>query len=241
MNSYDQFCPIAKAAEIFCERWTALILRDLWKGSTRFSQLQRGVPLMSASMLSKRLRHLEAEGVIIKRKSASGTALTYHLTAAGKEFIPIVQALGIWGQHWTRRSLQEGEINLGLMIWEMERGVRPKFFGAGRTVVNLHLSDQPTGKRDWWFVNEDGALELCLDDPGYDVDLYLTATLPDMIRIWRGDLSLTRAQEEGRFEAHGPTRLKRALRAWLKLSPFAPYKTSSGSRSQAHRGLPAPA
>lgn len=99
MKSYDQFCPIAKAAEIFCERWTALILRDLWKGSSRFSELHRGVPLMSASMLSKRLAQLEKEGIIVRRRSKNARAWTYHLTQAGREFIPIVKALGIWGQH----------------------------------------------------------------------------------------------------------------------------------------------
>lgn len=231
MKNYDQFCPIAKAAEIFCERWTALVLRDLWKGSSHFSELHRGVPLMSASMLSKRLAQLEKEGIIVRRKSKRGRVWTYHLTPAGREFIPIVKALGIWGQHWGRRDLGINEINLGLMIWEMERGVRPKVFGDGRTVVRLELTDQPSGKREWWFINEGGRLDLCLADPGFDVDLHLTTTLPDMIRIWRGDLSLTRAQDSGRFDAHGPTRLKRSLRSWLKLSPFSPY----GSRSETER------
>jgi DNA-binding HxlR family transcriptional regulator len=231
MKSYDQFCPIAKAAEIFCERWTALILRDLWKGSSRFSELHRGVPLMSASMLSKRLAQLEKEGIIVRRRSKSARTWTYHLTQAGREFIPIVKALGIWGQHWGRRKLDDGEIDLGLMIWEMERGVRPKFFGDQRTVVHLELSDQPSGKREWWFINEEGRLDLCLEDPGFEVDLYLTTTLPDMIHIWRGDMSLTQALNSGRFEALGPTRLKRALRSWLKLSPFSPY----GTKSQAER------
>lgn len=227
MKSYDQFCPIAKAAKIFCERWTALILRDLWKGSSHFSELHRGVPLMSPSMLSKRLAQLEKEGIILRRRSKSAGVWTYHLTPAGREFVPIVKALGIWGQHWGRRELDDGEIDLGLMIWEMERGVRPKFFGDQRTVVHLELTDQPSGKREWWFINEGGKLELCLEDPGFDVDLYLTTTLPDMIHIWRGDISLTRALDSGRFEAHGPTRLKRALRSWLKLSPFSPYGTKS--------------
>ncbi len=119
MKSYDQFCPIAKAAEIFCERWTALILRDLWKGSSHFSELHRGVPLMSPSMLSKRLAQLEKEGIIVRRKSIHARVWTYHLTPAGREFIPIVKALGIWGQHWGRRDLDDGEIDLGLMICEM--------------------------------------------------------------------------------------------------------------------------
>lgn len=176
-------------------------------------------------MLSKRLAQLEREGIIVRRKSKSGRAWTFHLTPAGRDFIPIVKALGIWGQHWTRRELEKNEINLGLMIWEMERGVQPNVFGEQRTVVHLELTDQPSRRREWWFINQDGLLELCLEDPGYGVDLYLTTTLPDMIHIWRGDISLTLALENGRLEAHGSTRLKRTLRSWLKLSPFSPYES----------------
>ena len=227
MKTYDQFCPIAKAAEIFCERWNALILRDLWKGSSRFSELHRGVPLMSPSMLSKRLAQLEKEGIITRKKCKDSKYCTYHLTPAGQEMTSIVKALGIWGQHWGRRELADNEINLGLMIWEMERGVRPAVFGSGRTVVQLDLTDQPRGKSTWWFVNENGALDLCLNDPGYEVDLYLVTTLPDMIHVWRGDLPFSEATDSGRLEVHGPLRLRRVLRTWLKLSPFSVYKSKA--------------
>lgn len=172
---------------------------------------------------------MEKEGIIARKRLKDAGVWTYHLTSAGKDLIPIVKALGVWGQHWGRRELADNEINLGLMIWEMERGVRPKVFGNQRTVVQLVLTDQPEGKRTWWFVNEKGELDLCLNDPGYEVDLYLATTLPDMIRIWRGDLSLSNALSSGRFEAHGPTGLRRSLRTWLKLSPFSPYRARSAA------------
>lgn len=117
MRSYGQFCPIAKASELFCERWTALILRDLVAGATRFSQLRRGVPLMSPTLLSRRLKELEAEGIIVRRRRAGGSSWTYHLTRSGEEFAPILQALGVWGQRWSRRELAKHEMNLTLLIW----------------------------------------------------------------------------------------------------------------------------
>ena len=135
MKSYGQFCPVAKAAELFCERWTALILRDLAGGATRFSELQRGVPLASPTILSRRIRQLEAEGVVERRRSSSGRSWTYHLTPAGREFAPIVEALGIWGQRWSRRELAEHEIDLGLLVWAMEKSVRPEAFSGRRTIV----------------------------------------------------------------------------------------------------------
>src|SRR5262245_33451090 len=186
MKSYGQFCPVAKAAELFCERWTALILRDLAAGATRFSELQRGVPLMSPTLLSRRLKQLEAEG-IIERRARERSGATYHLTAAGTEFVPVVEALGVWGQRWSRRQLAQGEIDLGLLIWGLQRSVNARAFGTRRTTVRLELTDQPKSKRCWWFVNERGELELCLEDPGFETDLYLTCTLPDMIHIIRGD------------------------------------------------------
>lgn len=215
MRSYGQFCPIAKAAELFCERWTALILRDLLAGATRFSQLRRGVPLASPTLLSRRLKALEAEGIVERRRSESGHSWTYHLTPAGEDFAPIVDGLGLWGQHWSRRQLKAHEIDLGLLIWGLEMSVKPEAFGARRCVVKLTFRDQPVGARDWWFVNEGGEAELCVEDPGHEVDLYLATTLPDMIYVYRGDLSLTHACADGRVEVHGTAWARRALPRWL--------------------------
>jgi DNA-binding HxlR family transcriptional regulator len=221
MKTYGQFCPVAKAAELFCQKWTPLIIRDLAWGATRFSELQRGVPLMSPTLLSKRLKQLEAEG-IIERKPASGAkTATYRLTEAGREFVPVIEALGVWGQRWSRRQLAEGEIDLGLLIWALERSVNPNAFGADRAIVRLELTDQPANKRFWWFVNDGGAVELCLEEPGFETDLFLACTLPDMIYLVRGDLPLARALSSGRFDAHGDSGKRRALGSWLNLSPLA--------------------
>ncbi len=219
MKSYGQFCPVAKAAELFCERWTPLILRDLAAGSTRFSELQRGVPLMSPTLLAHRLRQLEAEGIIERRPLGSGKGHSYHLTPAGSEFVPVVEALGVWGQRWSRRQLAENEIDLSLLIWALERSVDPGAFDKHRTVVRLEFTDRPGAEKFWWFVNEKGGCELCLHDPGYEIDLYLAATLPDMIYIVRGDLPLARAIETGRLEALGSAREMERLVAWFNLGP----------------------
>jgi DNA-binding HxlR family transcriptional regulator len=225
MKSYGQFCPVAKAAELFCERWTPLIVRDLAAGATRFSELRRGVPLMSPTLLSRRLKQLEAEGVVERRGTARGRGSTYHLTEMGEEFIPLVEALGVWGQRWSRRQLAENEIDLGLLIWSLERSVDATAFGAGRTVVRLQFTDQPPGKDIWWFVNCDDACELCLEDPGFDVDLYLSCTLPDMIYLVRGDLTLARAIDTDRLEVIGSASARSRLLAWLNPSPLARIPT----------------
>jgi DNA-binding HxlR family transcriptional regulator len=226
MKSYGQFCPVAKAAELFCERWTPLIVRDLAVGAARFSELQRGVPLMSPTLLSRRLKQLEAEGVVERRRSVGGKSWTYHLTPAGREFVPLIEALGVWGQRWSRRQLAEGEIDLGLLIWGLERGVDPVAFGPGRSVVRLELTDQTEAKSLWWFVSQDGRCELCLEDPGFEVDLYLACSLVTMIRVVRGDMSLQAARDGGMLEVIGSAKARRVLAGWLNLSPL------TGIRSQ---------
>jgi DNA-binding HxlR family transcriptional regulator len=231
MRSYGQFCPVAKAAELFCERWTALILRDLAAGATHFAQLRRGVPLASPTLLSRRLKDLEHEGIIERRRSETGRSWTYHLTAAGSEFAPLINALGVWGQRWSRRELARHEINLTLLLWALELNVKPDAFGERRCVVKLTFTDQPKRTQHWWFVNEDGRAELCFEDPGFEVDLYLVATLPDMIYIYRGDLPLARALEQGRLKAHGVMWARRALARWLAPSAFAHVQSQ---RADAH-------
>src|SRR5262245_18845715 len=100
MQGYGQFCPVAKAAEVFAERWTPLIVRELLAGSAHFNDLHRGVPLMSRTLLSQRLKRLEGIGVVKRKLGARGSE--YCLTDAGREFAPMVRLLGEWGQRWYR-------------------------------------------------------------------------------------------------------------------------------------------
>jgi DNA-binding HxlR family transcriptional regulator len=225
MKSYGQFCPVAKAAELFCERWTALIIRDMVAGATRFADLRRGVPGASPTLLSRRLKELELEGVIERRRSDSGRSWTYHLTAAGHEFAPVIEALGVWGQRWARRALAKHEINLTLLMWAMEIHTNPSAFGERSCTVKLSFSDQPDATRHWWFLNEGGAITLCMRDPGFEVDLYIETSLPDMIYIYRGDLPLVRALDEQRIKVHGLAWARRAFPRWLPNSPLASIKS----------------
>jgi DNA-binding HxlR family transcriptional regulator len=235
MRTYGQFCPIAKATELFCERWTPLVIRDLAAGASRFSELQRGVPLMSPTLLSRRLKSLEAEGIVERRTPPECRGPTYHLTEAGREFVPLVEALGVWGRRWSRRELEEGEIDLGLLLWTIERFARAEAFGSERSVVELTLTDQSTGRSRWWFLNEGSRCTLCLDPPGFEVALYLQCTLPDIIHVIRGDLPLARALAEDRLEAIGSRAARDALEPWLNLGPLARVKPAFPVRRQASR------
>jgi DNA-binding HxlR family transcriptional regulator len=218
MRRYGQFCPVAKAVEVFCPRWNALILRNILWGAERFTDIRRGVPIMSQTLLSQRLRQLEAEGVVARRRD--GRAVFYQLTEAGRDFAPMIEAMGIWGQRWARRELAEGEVDMDLLLWGLELSVDPDALGR-RAVVRVEFTDAPDHKRFWWYLCEDGSTQLCIDDPGGEPDLYIAGTVADLIRVYRGDIRLGKALDEGRLEAIGRGDAEAALAAWLNLSPLA--------------------
>jgi DNA-binding HxlR family transcriptional regulator len=226
MAGYGQFCPIAQAAQILTERWTPLVLCELICGSTRFNDLRRGVPLMSSSLLSQRLKSLEREGVIERWPARSGRGFAYHLTDAGRELEPLIMGMGEWGARWARSQLAPEDLDVTLLMWDMRRTVRPEHFPSRRVVVAFEFTDVPQSKRRWWLVSEVGEADLCMTDPGHEVDLFVHADLRTMTAIWTGDLSLEAAQASGALEVHGPTDLRRRLRAWLGLSAFAPIKAA---------------
>jgi DNA-binding HxlR family transcriptional regulator len=141
MSGYGQFCPVATASEVLAERWTPLVVRELLCGSHRFNELQRGVPLMSRSLLAKRLRELERAGVIERRRSADGRGHNYHLTEAGEELRPIIMGLGAWGQRWARSELSRADLDPRLLMWDMQRNIETE---ACRPTASSCASGSPT-------------------------------------------------------------------------------------------------
>lgn len=222
--SYKQFCPLAMAAEVLCTRWTMVLLRELIAGSTRFNDLRRGVPKMSATLLSRRLKDLEECGIVERRPVPSGRGVfEYHLTAAGRDLREVVISMGMWGQKWVESSLSLKNLDPSLLMWDMRRNLNPEPMPKQRVVVQFVYRDLPSTKRDWWLVIEpDGEVDLCWADPGFDVDLYVTTDLRTMTAIWMGVTDV--AAEREKFEFSGPSELSSTMQTWLGLSPFAAQK-----------------
>jgi DNA-binding HxlR family transcriptional regulator len=222
---YGQFCPVAMAAEIVCSRWTALVVRELLSGTTRFNDLRRGVPLMSPTLLSKRLKELEEVGVIAAVPSGQPGILEYRLTEAGEDLRPVIMALGIWGQRWVESSLSLKNLDPSLLMWDMRRCLDPTPLPKRRCTVNFLFPDvAQSSKRSWWLViNPTGAgkVDLCLSDPGFDVDLYVKSALRSMTSIWMGYSTVAKEVEAGNVELIGEPDLTRSMQRWLGLSPFA--------------------
>jgi hypothetical protein len=119
------------------------------------------VPLISPTLLSKRLRQLEAGGVI--ERTPTGHGCDYTLTEAGWELYPIIEAMGVWGQRWARSSYTPDELDPALLMWDMRRMLRPSGLRQGRTVIEFRFRHAPAGKSTYWLVVDDG-IDLCLVD-----------------------------------------------------------------------------
>lgn len=211
---------MARAAELFAERWTPLVLRELMAGSTRFNDLRRGVPLMSPSLLSARLKTLQRHGLVTKREDGSGASV-YRLTEAGAALRPVIEHLGVWGQQWLRSRLDEDELDVGLLMWDVKRRIDRGALPEQRVVVGFTYDDAPRAMTRWWLVMDPGHVDLCLKDHGFEVDLEVETDVRTMTRVWLGRLDMADALRRGRLRLEGPPELCRQFPGWLQLSTFA--------------------
>jgi DNA-binding HxlR family transcriptional regulator len=222
-RSYNQFCPVAMAAEVLCSRWTVVLLRELLAGSSRFNDLRRGLPRMSPALLSQRLKELEETGVIERRPvPGEPTIHEYTLTDAGRELQPLVESFGKWGQRWIPSKLSLEQLDAQLLMWDMRRGLRFEPPPLRRLVIQFQYPDAPKRERNWWLiVDPDHPVDLCSVDPGYDVDLYVTTPLRTMTAIWMGIETVRGARAADQLLLTGDRDLIDTMERWLGLSPFA--------------------
>lgn len=222
---YNQFCPLAMAAEILCSRWTLLLLRELTLGSTRFNELRRGLPRMSPALLSKRLKELEAAR-IVTRTAGEGDAFAYRLTEAGRELRPIIEAAGSWGKRWVATEATLKNLDANLLMWDIRRNINPEPLPRSRSTMQFIFNDRPAVERNYWLVVEPSKeVDLCTVDPGFDIDLYVSTDLRTMTEIWLGYTTIAAAKDSGRLVLTGSRQLQAELRLWLKLSVFATIET----------------
>jgi DNA-binding HxlR family transcriptional regulator len=219
MKTYGQFCPIAQALEILAERWTLLVVRELLMGSTRFSELQRGVPLMSRTLLSQRLRSLQDVGIITRRESPSGPV--YRLTEAGEELRATLEGIGHWGKRFAYRELPEEHLDPKLLMWDMQRRLHKERLPENRTVVLFRFSDARKGERRFWLCLSADVVDVCYTNPGFEVDLTVDTDVRTLTEVWVGKRALRQCIRERTVQLEGDTKLKQAFPDWLALSMFA--------------------
>jgi DNA-binding HxlR family transcriptional regulator len=218
VEGYGEFCPVSLAAEVFARRWTPLIIRELLAGSSRFNDLRRGMPNITASVLSRRLDELVIAGIVERSEDSLGPR--YALTAAGEELRPVVEQLGVWGRRWLPTEYREQDLDPRLLVWDIHRNLRFDEVPS-RTVIELHFPDAPPEYRAYWLVVTPEGAEVCLTHPGGDVDLHLSSDVRTLTNIWMGSTTWASALRAGTLRLAGRRELRRALPRWLKLNVFA--------------------
>jgi len=220
MPEYGQFCPVAKASDIIGERWTVLILRELLLGTTRYNDFQRALSRISPTLLSKRLKMLEEKGLVVRKRPPGAKSYEYHLTACGRELEPIIEHLAVWGMRWARGQMTEVELDVEFLMWDLQRRLQTERLPDGETVLCFEF-DELERFRTWWLVICQGKVDLCSENPGKEVDLYINSTVRDLALIWRGDVPMAEALRSQSIRTHGNVHLARTIQDWLGICLYA--------------------
>jgi DNA-binding HxlR family transcriptional regulator len=218
-SGYGEFCPIAKASEVFATRWTPLVLRELMLGAHSFNDIHRGVPLMSRTLLAERLRQLEENGIVERRAHPGESGCAYWLTPSGEAFHDVLRDLSRWGLAHARDRLTAEDLNPGLLMWRMRKRVDIGTLPERRVVIRFEFSGVPRSRttlRIMWLVLERTGIDICFKDPGYTVDLTVRGDVAILVRVYLGHLNWQ--EVEGKtVSIEGDRQMARGFPIWLQL------------------------
>ena len=221
MYKYGQYCPIAKAVEILGDRWTLLIVRDLLTGTCHFNDLERGLPGISRGLLADRLRRLERLALVEKVELENGRQRTaYYPTKACQELRAVINELLVWGARWAFEEPEEQDLDPTLLMWWMRDRVCVAELPEHRVVVRFDFTGAKYEK--FWLVLTKGDVSLCLTDPGFELNVVVTADLSTFFQIWLGRVSFFDALRDGRVEVDAVPVLADAFPTWFAYSLAAP-------------------
>jgi DNA-binding HxlR family transcriptional regulator len=218
VGAHHDYCPIAVANEVIGDRWTTLVLREIMVGSHRFNDIHRGIPRISRTSLSQRLRSLERDGLVERRPHDESQAVDYVLTAAGKDLEPIIWELGRWATRWVFGDPVDEQLDAVHLVWRLHQLTNEDFAPKERTTVEFQIRGPGAGRA--WLVFDLGASTACQIDPGYEVDLVVRAENRELHRWLLGRTSWTAAIRAGDIELIGPSRLSRVFPRWFHPSHF---------------------
>jgi len=221
---YGLFCPISLACEILEPRWTIQILTELWNGSTRFNDIRKGLGNISSALLSRRLKEMEALGLVERVADKATGTIDYFRTEKSIKLEPVMNALAEWAQCNIEAEIALSSRDVSTLMWSMRRMIVLAELPRWRTVIRFHFRDDPPPKcPHFWLVVEPGAdmPELCSLDPGRDVDLYIETSVVSLGAIIEGRSSIERERERGGLFMSGDPGLARSMGRWLRPSVYA--------------------
>jgi DNA-binding HxlR family transcriptional regulator len=216
MDRYGQFCAVARALEVLGERWTLLVVRELMMGTTTFSDIRRGLPRIPRATLSSRLRRLRAAGVVVLDEDG------YRLSESGAALAPVVREVARWATVTDAAGLTEGDLDTAALTWDMQRRVDTAALPARTVVLAIEFTDRPPGDRCFWLHLARTGVNLCRDDTGAPVDVWLTGQTETVTRWWLGQLSWPELLRVDGVTVHGDAGLRRQIDRWFLRYAFTP-------------------
>jgi len=234
---YGQVCPVAKTAEVLGERWTLLIIRELVLGTTRFNDFQRALSQISPTLLTRRLKQLQEAGLVVRKTMPDQRRSEYHPTAAAKELEPIILNLGQWGMRWARGQMNDDELDVEMLMYDLQRRIDATQLPGGRVVIKFSFRGLPKFGHWWIVIDPDGTRILCLHNPRLPVDLELLTDLRTMTQIWTGDIDIRMAKETSQLQLKGDPLLIRTISAWLRPGMFSHIRPETGPISLEPAGV----
>jgi DNA-binding HxlR family transcriptional regulator len=225
MRTYGQYCPIARGAEVFAERWTPLVVRNLYLGCGTFGEILEGAPGLSRTLLSQRLKQLERLGVVESAPKPDRRGRTYKLTRSGHELYRVCESLGEWGARWL--EIAPENLDPFVALWSMCNALRRDRLPDRRVVIRFDFTGRRHRER-YWLLIEHRDTEICKEYPGLDEDLYVTAEAEAFVKWHAGQLSWAEATRDDRIDVAGPAQLVRAFPTWNARSAFAHIRPIAG-------------
>ena len=221
-KSYGLFCPLAMVCEVVEPRWTLLILEELWCGSTRFNEIRRGVPGISPTLLSKRLKEMEKRGLVERLEDTAKGTVDYIRTPKAIELEPALMALGEWAYRHVEAEVALDDLKPDYLMWNLRRKIDPSELPQRRIVVHFRFTDIKENQATYWLIAKPGmAVDLCMVDPGFDVDLFIEADSKSMASAWMGYSSLLAEMSHDRICLTGNPRLIKTIDKWLVNCDYA--------------------
>jgi DNA-binding HxlR family transcriptional regulator len=225
MYDYNEACPISMASSVLCERWTLQIIREMFFGSTRYSEIQKFIPNISPSLLRNRLRFLEEQGLIVRKRIAKTNRYEYFLTPSGKALAPVLTEMGKWGMRWAREGMTDKQNTAWGLVRDYAGRINVDELPSGDTSIQLNLTDVTEAPIRYIHVR-DGDIQVCDTDLGFEIDVYITSTVDVMTRIWYGETDMAIAMQKGDMKVDAAPMYLRGIKRWLRISSFTTDKPS---------------
>ena len=219
MYDYNEACPISMAASVLCEKWTLQIIREMFFGSTRYSEIQKFIPNISPSLLRNRLRFLEEQGLIIRKCGEKANRYEYFLTPSGKALAPVLTEMGKWGMCWKRDIMTEKQNTAAGLTRDLAGAINVDQLPSCDTSIKLMLMDVEDTPTSYIHVR-DGDVQVCDTDLGFEIDVCITSTLDVMTRVWYGKIDMTAAMDGGQMKVDAAPVYIRHIKRWLGISSF---------------------